>query len=79
MKKDDIENKIKELLDSIKPYLYADGGDLKFIKYEDNYVYIKMLGMCQGCEFADQTIENGIFETLKKEIPEIKGVINVPL
>ena len=79
MKKEEIEKKINELLDSIRPYLNADGGDLEFIKYEDNYVYIKMLGMCQGCTFADETIENGIFETLKKEIPEIKGVINVPL
>lgn len=76
MKKKNIEEKIKEVLDTIKPYLYADGGDLEFLKYEDGYVYIKLLGMCQGCEMADVTIENGIFETLKQEIPEIKGVIN---
>ena len=76
MKKDEIEAKIIEVLDSIKPYLYSDGGDLEYVKYEDNYVYIKLLGMCQGCEFADQTIENGIFETLKQEVPEVKGVIN---
>lgn len=71
-----VEDKIIEVLETIKPYLYADGGDLEFIKYEDGYVYIKLLGMCQGCEMADITIENGIFETLKQEIPEIKGVIN---
>ena len=75
----EIEKKINEILDTIKPYLYADGGDLEFIKYEDNYVYIRLLGMCQNCNFADQTIENGIFESLKNEIPEIKGVINAPL
>ena len=79
MKKNDIEKKIIELIDSIKPYLNADGGDVEFIKYEDYYVYIRLLGMCQGCAFADQTIENGIFETIKKEIPEVKGIINVPL
>ena len=73
---EEIVNKIKEVLETIKPYLYMDGGDLEFVKYEDNYVYIKLLGMCQGCEMADVTIENGIFETLKQEIPEIKGVIN---
>ncbi len=81
MKKDnkdnnEIVNKIIEVLETIKPYLYMDGGDLEFVKYEDNYVYIKLLGMCQGCAMADVTIENGIFETLKQEIPEIKGVIN---
>ena len=73
---EDIINKIKEVLETIKPYLYMDGGDLEFVKYEDNYVYIKLLGMCQGCSLADVTIENGIFETLKQEIPEVKGVIN---
>ena len=76
MKNDEIIEKIKEILDTIKPYLYADGGDLEFLKYEDGYVYIKLLGACQGCSMADVTIENGIFETLKQEIPEIKGVIN---
>ena len=73
---EEVIKKIKEILETIKPYLYMDGGDLEFVKYEDNYVYIKLLGMCQGCSMADVTIENGIFETLKQEIPEIKGVIN---
>ena len=76
MSNDNIIHKIIEVLDTIKPYLYADGGDLEFVKYEDGYVYIKLLGMCQGCSLADVTIENGIFESLKQEIPEIKGVIN---
>lgn len=78
MKNDEIINKINEVLDSIRPYLYADGGDLEFIKYEDKYVYIRLKGMCEGCSYADETIENGIFESLKQEIPEIKGVINSP-
>ena len=76
MSKEETINKIKEILDTIKPYLYSDGGDLEFIKYEDGYVYIRLLGACQGCAMADVTIENGIFETLKQEIPEIKGIIN---
>lgn len=71
--------KINEVLDQIRPYLNMEGGDIEFVKYEDNYVYIKLLGMCQGCAFADQTIENGLFETIKSEIPEVKGIINVPL
>ena len=79
MENEEIINKIKEVLDTIKPYLYYEGSDLEFIKYEDNYVYIKMLGTCQACEFQGNTIENGILESLKNEIPEIKGVINVPL
>ena len=76
MKNSDIDKKIIEILDTIRPYLQSDGGDLEYIKYEDGYVYIRLLGMCQGCSMADVTIENGIFETLKQELPEIKGVIN---
>ena len=79
MKQEETINKINEVLETIKPYLYADGGNLEFIKYEDGYVYIKLLGLCEGCQFADDTIQNGIYETLKQEIPEIKGVINSPL
>ena len=79
MENDEIINKIKEMLDSIRPYINADGGDIEFVKYEDNYVYIKLLGACQMCGFVDNTIENGIYENLKQEIPEIKGVINCPL
>ena len=76
MKTINIDKKIIEILETIRPYLQSDGGDLEYIKYEDGYVYIRLLGMCQGCSMADITIENGIFETLKQELPEIKGVIN---
>ena len=79
MEEDKIIDKIKEILNNIRPYLNSDGGDLEFVKYEDGYVYIKLLGACQMCGFVDTTIENGIYETLKQELPEIKGVINVPL
>ena len=79
MEKDDIINKIKEVIETIKPYLYFEGGDIEFVKYEDNYVYVKMLGNCQNCMYMGDTIENGILQSLKNEIPEIKGVINIPL
>ena len=71
-----INKKIEESLDKIRPYLMMEGGNLDFIKYENGYVYIKLKGACQHCEFANETIENGIYETLKNDIPEIKGVIN---
>ena len=79
MNEEDIVNKIKEIIDNIRPYINFDGGDIEFIKYEDKYVYIKLLGACQMCNFMDSTIENGIYENIKEEIPEVKGVINVPL
>lgn len=79
MTKEETINKIKELLDTIRPYLNMDGGDVEFIEYKNNIVYVKLTGACQACLFSDDTIKNGLYETLKEEIPEIEGVINVKL
>ena len=73
------ENKIKEILNKIRPYLNNDGGDVEFIKYEDGIVYIKMLGACAECLYVDDTISSSIESTIMEEIPEVKGVINLPL
>lgn len=74
-----MKEKILELIEKIRPYINMDGGDIEFIKYEDGYVYIKMGGACAECAFQDSTINDGILEFFKSEIPEIKGVINVSI
>ena len=56
MQEKEIINKIKEILDNMKPYLQMDGGDIEFIKYEDKYVYIKLSGACAHCGYQDLTI-----------------------
>ena len=70
---------IKNVLDSLKPFIQADGGDIEFVKYEDDYVYIKLSGACAGCEFIDYTLEENVYEAIKEEIPECKGVLNVDI
>ncbi|MCM1053747.1 MAG: NifU family protein [Ruminococcus sp.] len=70
--------KIKELLDDIRPLLNQDGGDVEFIKFEDNFVYIRLTGACLHCGFQDDTINYGIEAYIKEQVP-IEGVINVPL
>lgn len=77
--KNDIENKIKELINDLRPYLNIDGGDIEFIKYENSTLYIKLIGNCAQCLMQDDTINNGILKLLQEEIPEIKGIINVNL
>ena len=74
-----MEEKIKEIIENIRPYLNMDGGDIEFIKYEDNYVYVKLTGACQKCMYQDSTINDGLEEMIKNEVPEVKGVINVEL
>lgn len=72
-----IENKIKEILDKVRPYLQHDGGDVTFVKYEDGICYVKLQGACAGCMFADVTISNTVEEIITAEIPEVISVVNV--
>lgn len=76
---DDVISKIKEILNSLRPYLNMEGGDVEFIEYKDKIVYVRLTGACQACLFSDDTIKNGLYETLKNEVDEIEGVINVDL
>lgn len=78
-KNEEIENKIKELLEDLRPFLNQDGGDIEFLKYEDNFVFIKLTGACAHCGYQDETINFGIENYLKEQIPEIEGVINTSL
>lgn len=71
--------KIKEILETLKPYLNMDGGDVEFIDYKDKIVYVKLTGACAACMFSDETIKNGLYETIKMDVPEVEGVINVTL
>ena len=73
----DIENKIKEILDKIKPLLNNDGGDIEFVKFEDGIVYVRLLGSCRDCPMSDNTIEDMIEYTLTFELPEVKKVVNI--
>ena len=77
MKKEDTEKKIRELIEKMRPFLMSDGGDVEFIEYKDNIVYIKLIGACQDCTYIDITLKDGIEEMLTTEIPEIKGVVNL--
>lgn len=73
----EIEKKINEVLDKIRPYLENDGGSVEFVKYENGIVYVSMLGACHNCPMADDTLSNGIEVALTSEIPEVIKVINL--
>lgn len=80
LKKDkDDESKIIEIINQLRPYLNSDGGDIEYVKYEDNYVYIKLYGACAACIFQDYTIQDNIYEAIKEVAPDCKGVINIEL
>lgn len=71
------EEKIIEIIDKLRPFLESDGGDIKFIKYEEDIVYISMMGACADCSLLDYTLKDGIEMAIKDEIPTVKAVINI--
>lgn len=72
-----IEEKVIKIIDEIRPFLMGDGGNIEFIKLEDNIVYIKLLGTCSGCQMVNITLKEVIETAIKNEIPEIKEVKNI--
>ena len=77
MKENKVEERVIEIIDKLRPFLINDGGNIEFIKYENNIVYIKMMGACLNCYMLDVTLKEGIEAAIKEEIPEVKEVINV--
>ena len=76
-KTEEVVDKIILLVDKLKPFLMNDGGNLEFVKYEDNIVYVRMMGACKDCDMMDITLKEGIEERIINEIPEVKEVRNI--
>lgn len=71
------EEKIIDVINKLRPFLIGDGGDIEFVKYVDNIVYIKMLGACAGCSLIDYTLKDGVESAIKEEVPSVKEVVNI--
>ena len=69
--------KIKDIIDKLRPFLINDGGNIEFVKYEDNIVYIQLMGACANCQMIDLTLKDGIEAAIINEVPEVKQVINI--
>ena len=76
---EDKEIIIKSIIDEIRPYLNNEGGDIEFIKFEDNVVYVHLYGACSHCGYQDFTLNDNILELIKERIPEVISVINVEI
>jgi Fe-S cluster biogenesis protein NfuA len=71
------KEKIIEIIEHLRPFLINDGGNIEFVKYEDNIVYIKMMGACSNCYMLDSTLKDGIEAAIKSEVSSVKEVINI--
>ncbi len=73
----DLKARVEEVLNTVKPSLQADGGDVELVDVVDGIAKVRLQGACHGCPMAAMTLQMGIERTLKAQIPEIKGVENV--
>ncbi len=76
--KQDFEKRINESIDMVRPYLVADGGDIRFVELTDDMVVkVELLGACGSCPYSIQTLKNGVEQAVKKQIPEVKEVVSI--
>jgi Fe-S cluster biogenesis protein NfuA len=73
----DLEKKIKEALDEVRPHLQMDGGDVEFVSFDDKagQLKVKLQGACHGCPMSQLTLQNGVGMVVKERVPEVKELI----
>ena len=71
----ELVEKVEKALDNIRPYLEADGGDVKVLEVDkDMNVVLELMGNCGSCPMSTMTLKAGVEEAIKREVPEIKSV-----
>lgn len=69
-----MKEKVEEVIQSIRPRLQADGGDIELVGVEDGIVKVRLQGACHGCPGAQMTLKLGVERLLKEKVPEVKSV-----
>jgi Fe-S cluster biogenesis protein NfuA len=72
---EEITRKIEASLDSIRPYLKADGGDVKVSNItDDGIVRLEFVGACGNCSMSTMTFKAGVEAAIKRDVPEIRTI-----
>jgi Fe-S cluster biogenesis protein NfuA len=75
---DAFEQKVKAIIEAIRPNLQSHGGDVEFVSTENgSTVNVRLQGACSGCPGAKMTLKMGIERLLKEKVPQVKEVIAV--
>lgn len=73
-----LHKRVEDALDTIRPYLEADGGNVQVIEITpDQVLKLGLTGACKTCNMSHMTMKAGIEETIKRAVPEIKEIISV--
>jgi Fe-S cluster biogenesis protein NfuA len=72
------EERVRAILEKIRPFLQQDGGDLEYVGFEDGQVRLRLQGACSSCPSSTMTLKMGIENALKQQVPEVREVVPVP-
>jgi Fe-S cluster biogenesis protein NfuA len=72
-----MKEKVEKALETIRPALQADGGDIELVAVEGGIVKVRLKGACGSCPMAVMTLKQGVEVRLKAMIPEVKSVESV--
>jgi Fe-S cluster biogenesis protein NfuA len=72
---EELSKKIEASLDSIRPYLKADGGDVKLSEITpENIARLEFVGACSSCSMSTMTFKAGVEAAIKRDVPEIRSI-----
>jgi Fe-S cluster biogenesis protein NfuA len=76
---DFMEEKVKKVIEELRKYLQADGGDVELVKVDEKtgQVQVRLTGACHGCPMAAMTLTNGVEARLKEQVPGVTSVVAV--
>lgn len=74
---DGLFQRVQQIIDRIRPAIQADGGDVELVDIEDGVVMLRLMGACVGCPMSTMTLQAGIERMIRREEPDIKGVMSV--
>jgi Fe-S cluster biogenesis protein NfuA len=72
-----VQEKVKEVIDELRPMLQADGGDIELVALEGGVVKVRLKGSCAGCPMSQMTLQMGVERALREKIPGIERVESV--
>lgn len=75
---DDLKERVEKALETIRPYLMSDGGDVRLVEIRtDMTVELQLLGSCETCSMSNMTMKAGIEEAIRRVAPEVRHVTAV--
>lgn len=73
-----MEDRVAKVLETIRPGLQMDGGDIELVSVSEGVVKVRLTGACSGCPMSTMTLQMGVERAIRREIPEILRVESVP-